>query len=189
MLILASASPRRKQILESMKLSFEIIPSNADESVSSTYLTESIPLVFACKKASAIATSYHNDTIIAADTIVIHNGEIFNKPKDENDAVKTLLTLSGKTHNVITGVCILRLADNLIIRFSETSSVTFKKFNKSTALKYMNLVNVMDKAGAYGIQEYKNMIISSFSGSKTNIMGFPLERFKQIIHKKVLFSI
>jgi septum formation protein len=179
MLILASESPRRKQILESLDLTFKVIPSNADESFNNFFPVEYIPLILAKKKAEKVASIYSDDTIIGADTVVILDGKIFNKPKSKQDAEKILRALSGNTHKVITGVCIKNISENLTVRFSETSFVTFKKLNNDIIKKYMDSVNVMDKAGAYAVQEYGSIVIESFSGSMSNIMGFPIEKFQE----------
>ena len=182
MLILASESPRRKQILESLNLTFKVIPSRADECYNKFFPSENIPIILAYKKAAAVAALYPDDTVVAADTVVIFNDKIFNKPVSPDDAVEILLTLSGNTHKVVTGVCIMILSEKMVVRFSETSFVTFKNLDKSSIKKYMNCVNVMDKAGAYAVQEHKNMVIESFSGSMSNIMGFPKEKFKESLN-------
>ena len=182
MLILASESPRRKQILKSLNLNFKVVPSKADESFDDFYPPENIPLILAYKKAEAVAENYQNDTIIGADTVVIMNGKIFNKPGSKDEAVQTLQTLSGNTHKVITGVCIKNLSDNLIIRFTETSFVTFRKLDNHIISEYISEVNVMDKAGAYAVQEKGSTVIESLSGSISNIMGFPKEKFLESLN-------
>ena len=180
MIILASNSPRRKDLLKSKGIEFKVKPSNIDESAE-YFLPESLPLLLAEKKAKNIATEFPDSIVLAADTVVIYNNQIFNKPLNISNAIDMLMTLSGKTHKVITGVTILHLSNKVSIKFSETSFVEFKQFDKKTAINYTNKVNVLDKAGAYAVQEHRNIIINKITGSKSNVIGLPIKRTIQAL--------
>ena len=180
MIILASNSPRRKALLESKGIEFKVKPSNIDETAE-YFLPESLPLILAEKKAKNIATKFPYSTVLAADTVVIYNDKIFNKPFNISNALDMLMTLSGKTHKVITGITILNVKNNISIKFSEISYVKFKQFNKQTAINYTKNVNVLDKAGAYAVQEYGSIIINKITGSKSNVIGLPIERTIQAL--------
>lgn len=181
MIILASNSPRRKELLKSKGVEFKIIPSNIDETAE-YFLPESLPLILSEKKAANIAEKFPDFTVLAADTVVIYNDEIFNKPSNISHALDMLMTLSGKTHKVVTGVTILNLKKNISIKFSETSLVEFKQFDRQTAVSYTDNVNVLDKAGAYAVQEHRNIIINKITGSKSNVIGLPIERTIQALN-------
>jgi len=175
MLILASQSPRRKSILESMHLEFNILVPNVQEHVQGIFFQD-IPILNAELKADAIAEKHPDSLVLAADTVVEFDGCHFNKPVSEDDAVEMLLTLSGREHHVVTGVCLQQRSKNILTIFADISKVTFKKYDKNTVLEYMQKVNVMDKAGAYAVQEYGSLIIDKIAGSISNVMGLPSEK-------------
>ena len=175
-LILASASPRRKMLLKEAGISFQVVKPDVEELSINDCAKESLPLRNAQKKASAVSEMYPNDIVLGADTVVELNGNIIEKPEDAEHAKKMLMMLSEKKHKVVTGVSILRKSDYTSILFAETSCVKFKNFSAETAEKYMNKVFVLDKAGAYAVQEYGEMIIKKITGSVSNVIGLPVEK-------------
>ncbi len=179
--ILASTSPRRKTILESVIPSFEIIAPCVDESSFTWEKPHShTERVSAMKAEYALSSSGRGGEIlvIASDTIVTYEGRIIGKPADYEDAVLTLTALSGKTHSVVTAVTIIH--DKGMLKratSSEETSVTFRKLDGEAIRKYLSLVEYADKAGSYAVQEYGEMIVASLRGSLTNVIGFPLRKF------------
>ncbi len=177
-IILASGSPRRKQLLELAEISFEIIVSDVDETFPDEISTEQAAMHIAENKAVAVQRSLGNgdeQTIIAADTVVVLNDEILGKPVDREDAIKILKKLSGKTHKVITGVCILSTSCKII--FSEETEVEFNALSKKQIEYYVDNYKPYDKAGAYAIQEWIGVIgIKSIKGDFYNVMGLPVSR-------------
>lgn len=176
-IVLGSNSPRRKELLAGLDIPFvvRVIP-DIDESYPEDLSPEEIPLFIAVKKASAYISSMEKNTLlITADTMVWTDGEPLGKPINREDAIRMLQTLSGKTHQVITGVCILTREKE--IRFSVVSSVTFETLEEEDIIYYINAYHPFDKAGAYGIQEWIGYIgISSITGSFYNVMGLPVQR-------------
>lgn len=183
-IILASASPRRKELLSRFISDFEIIPANIDEVIPDNEETDNIPLLIAEQKAYHIRDNYKNiknkSIIISADTCVIYNNQIFGKPKDKNDAKHMLTVLNGKIHKVITGVCCLILDINKEIKFSSTTDVKFIKSDESIIDKYIETNEYTDKAGAYAIQGLGSILVEKIDGCYDNVVGLPVA---QIIRK------
>ncbi len=182
--ILASASPRRKDLLQLAEIPFEIIVSATDESYPDTLSITDVPAYIAHQKAIAVAhkvgeTQTHQEAcIIAADTIVVIDDIILGKPKDRADAILSLTKLAGKTHQVITGVSILW--KNEIISFSETTLVEFHSLSNDQIAYYVDNYKPYDKAGAYAIQEWIGVIgIKSIQGDFYNVMGLPVSKLVQ----------
>ena len=180
-LILASASPRRAQMLRDTSIPFEVIPADIDEHGIQAPTVAELPERIALAKAECVAARYPNRLILAADTIVCLGNEIFGKPKDMDEAVQTLQRLSGKTHQVITGVALLQGHQREC--WHSVSDVTFHTLAPSEIHAYFGFVNPLDKAGAYAIQEHGEMIISSIVGLKSNIIGLPIEEVLARIHR------
>ncbi len=182
-IILGSKSPRRSQLLQELGLTFSIITPNTDESYPSTLPIEEVPSYIAKNKALAIQDQVNEtDIIITSDTIVTLNNELFGKPKDADDALLMLSKLSGKTHQVITGICIKK--GEQIICDSAVTSVTFRELNNDEILFYIDNYKPFDKAGSYGIQEWIGAAaITSINGSYNNVVGLPthliVEHLKQ----------
>jgi septum formation protein len=174
--ILASGSPRRKQLLDSLGLKFTVVITDTDESYPENLVREEIPLYLSRKKAEAVPDHLIPDHIvIAADTIVWIDGQVMNKPSDEKEAALMLERLSGKTHEVYTGVT-LRDSSKLKSFYSVTS-VTFRDLNKSEIAFYISNYQPMDKAGSYGAQDWIGLIaIESITGSYFNVMGLPVDK-------------
>lgn len=173
---LASASPRRKEILELMKLDFEVATAEADESVGEGLSKGEIGEALAAKKAFALKeklkaeNKFDSETvIIAADTLVWCDGECLGKPSDQNEALEMLAKLSGKAHNVCTGTCIL-YGEKSVSSF-EISDVYMRKISIDTALTYIATGEPLDKAGAYGIQGIGSVLVDRIEGDFFSVMG------------------
>ena len=171
--ILGSNSPRRKEILKEIGLDFSIYPSNIDEDFNKEIDLEDIPVFLAEKKANALKNKLkENDILITADTIVIYKNELLSKPENSYQAKEMLEKLSGKSHKVITGVCLLSKNNKSI--FSSKTIVTFNDLDKFEIEFYINKYKPFDKAGSYGIQEWIGLIgVKKIEGSYTNVVGLP----------------
>lgn len=180
-IILASQSPRRKQLLEWAEVSFEIIVKETDESYPASLPIEEIAIYIAQNKALAVKSSVSADMpILAADTIVVFKKHIIGKPKDREDAVSILTQLSGKKHQVITGVFIFHKEKQ--IAFAETTEVQFHELSRQQIEFYIDNYKPYDKAGAYAIQEWIGVVgIKSISGDFYNVMGLPVSRVVQAL--------
>lgn len=175
--ILASASPRRKELLAGMGIPFEAIPADAEEiSPASGLPAEELVRLNAVRKAGAVAGSHPGSLVIGSDTVVECGGRIFGKPASPGDAVSMLKKLSGRSHRVMTGVALRLKQTNLNRSFTEISQVVFRDLSDETIREYMRLVNVMDKAGAYAVQEHSELILARLDGSLSNVIGLPVER-------------
>lgn len=172
-LILASGSPRRKQLLEMAHVDFEVISADVDETNPPGMPGEDVPVFLAEKKAAVIAAQHPERWVLAADTIVLLDHEILGKPKDDEDAVSILKKLSGRMHTVVTGVCLQR--GNEKHSFSATTEVYFRKLSDEQIRFYVEIYHPMDKAGAYAIQEYIGVSgIEKINGDYYNVMGLPV---------------
>lgn len=174
-LILASKSPRRQELLRSLEVDFEIRTKDVDEDFPEDLDPNLVAEFLAIKKSEAFEALAENELILTSDTTVICNGKILNKAADYNEAFGMIEMLSGKSHEVITGVC-LRTSDQRIT-FSETTRVTFATLTTAEIDHYIKKYQPFDKAGAYGIQEWIGMIgIEKIEGDFYNVMGLPLHR-------------
>ena len=171
--ILGSNSPRRKEILKEIGLDFSVYPSNIEENFNEDIKLKDVPVFLAEKKANAIKNKLkENDILITADTTVIHNNELLSKPENILQAKEMLNKLSGKSHKVITGVCLL--SKNKKCTFSCETIVTFNNLEIKEIEFYINKFKPFDKAGSYGIQEWIGLIgIEKIEGSYTNVVGLP----------------
>ena len=183
-LILASSSPRRKQILERIGLKFEIIPPNIDESHLSVKMKPEEYCISLAKNKTMKISQYHpNALVIGADTIVSLNNNILNKPKDHINAKKMLSMLSGKTHQVHTGICMNWMEKNIRNSFNEVSQVTFRKLDEKEITYYIKNYKPYDKAGSYGIQGWSSLFVKNIQGCHDNIVGFPISRIHAELKK------
>ena len=180
-LILASASPRRKELLASLGVAFEIIPAEVTEHESPDADPREMVRHNAALKADWVAARHPDATIIGADTTVFIDRTVLNKPRDLTEARAMLKLLAGRTHTVFTGLAIRRQRDGLKLDTGVASEVTFKAFDDATIDLYLSRVHTLDKAGGYAIQEQGELIIAGFTGSLTNIVGLPLEEVKQLL--------
>lgn len=174
--ILASASPRRSALLR------EAGPAFADMRIMTSHVEEGDdPLENAMRKAAAVARLNPRAIVIGADTVIRFEGEIIGKPADLEDAKRILAKLSGHTHDVATGVCVRCVEADYLVRFEEATHVTFRTLSPEIIDDYIQAVDVLDKAGAYAIQEHGEDIIESIDGSLTNVIGLPVERLKETV--------
>jgi len=182
-IILASKSPRRKQLLEESGFSFEVKVHDTDESYAASLSPREVAEYVALQKASAMRHVLHNDEIIlAADTIVTADGVIFGKPKDYDDAFRILTLLSGKRHEVITGVCLLSKNKKKV--FSSVSGVYFAELSAAEIDFYIKKFHPYDKAGAYGIQEWIGLCkIEKIEGLYSTIVGLPIADIYKALSK------
>ena len=175
-IILASQSPRRKELLHLAEIDFEVIVADTDESFPMGLSFEETAIHIAKNKALAVAEKREPDKIIlAADTIVICDNKIIGKPIDRENAIELITALSGNTHQVITGVCIIHRDKKT--SFADTTSVTFHTLSQAQIIYYVDKYKPYDKAGAYAIQEWIGAIgIKNINGDFYNVMGLPISR-------------
>jgi septum formation protein len=177
-IILASSSPRRQYLLSEIGLTFTIEKPEVDESFPSTMPLDQVPRYLALKKAEYFRLRMKDEIIITADTVVILGNRILNKPSDRTEAIEMLTALSGKTHLVVTGVCILSKEKEET--FDDTTEVTFKKLIPQEIEFYVDHYKPFDKAGAYGAQDWIGMVaIEKIVGSYFNVMGLPVHLVHQ----------
>ena len=181
--ILASASPRRKELLLKLFDKFTIEPADIEEALPEDIGAEFAPLFLSAAKANKVASRHREDLVIAADTIVVWNGEILGKPRDEADAARMLRLLSGTTHKVLTGCCISLKGEN--VGFTVESYVTFYPLTDREIDDYVKSGEPMDKAGAYAIQGEGAFLVESIEGDYYNIVGLPIARLKREIEQLV----
>lgn len=198
--ILASASPRRRELLTQVGLEFEVVVSDADENIKESLSPDELVKRLSLIKATAVRdrgtvllsrepvteepSPCHPCGIIGADTIVYHEGVVLGKPKSKEDAFRMLRSLSGATHSVFTGVTIL-LPEETICFHNETK-VTFDTLSDEEIIRYIESGEPMDKAGAYGIQGLGGAFVTSIEGEYANVVGFPIGEFCHILRERKL---
>ena len=173
-LILASASPRRRELLASLGLTFEVVPSDADETLEPIALPEAVAAL-ALRKARAVAAARRAGLIVAADTIVVIDGQTLGKPADRAEARSMLQTLRGRTHEVMTGVAVLDAASGRHATETVISRVTMAAYSDAAIDAYVAGGEPLDKAGAYAIQGAGGTLVAGLKGSRSNVVGLPLE--------------
>ena len=176
-IILASGSPRRKQLLEQIDLEFEVVPSQIYEDFSLNLSPTDFVEYYAQEKAKDVANSHPDKWVIGADTIVVFESHILGKPKNEKDSFQMLKRLSGNTHQVITGVSIQNIKQDISDSFHERTNVTFNTLSDNIINYYIKTYKPFDKAGSYGIQDWFSVCVNRIDGCFYNVMGFPLSRF------------
>ena len=176
-IILASGSPRRKQLLEQIDLEFEVVPSQIYEDFSLNLSPTDFVEYYAQEKAKDVANSYPDKWVIGADTIVVFESHILGKPKNEKDSFQMLKRLSGNTHQVITGVSIQNIKQDISDSFHERTNVTFNTLSDNIINNYIKTYKPFDKAGSYGIQDWFSVCVNRIDGCFYNVMGFPLSSF------------
>ena len=176
-IILASGSPRRKQLLEQIDLEFEVVPSQIYEDFSLNLSPTDFVEYYAQEKAKDVANSYPDKWVIGADTIVVFESHILGKPKNEKDSFQMLKRLSGNTHQVITGVSIQNIKQDISDSFHERTNVTFNTLSDNIIKYYIETYEPFDKAGSYGIQDWFSVCVNRIDGCFYNVMGFPLSSF------------
>lgn len=174
-LILASSSPRRKELLENLHLTFEISGSNVDESFSEDLKPEDAVMELASRKARFVAKNVQGAFVIGSDTVVVQGGEILGKPENTEEAFRMLKELSGKTHTVYTGVSIISSLSNEI-QFYEKTDVTFWELSNEEIDTYIKSGEPFDKAGGYGIQGFGSFLVREIKGDYYTVVGLPVSR-------------
>ncbi len=177
-LILASASPRRAELLRQLELAFKVVPSAATEVFDEQLSPLELCQLNAHHKARAVAKKIPDDLVLGADTLVFLGREIFGKPRDLDEAKQMLMKLQGRTHQVVTGVSLIHLRAHRERLFAVSTDVTFLPLTMEQIGDYLSKINPLDKAGAYAIQEHGEMIVSEISGSYSNVVGLPVERLQ-----------
>jgi septum formation protein len=180
-LILASASPRRRELLAGLGLAFEVIIAPVEEHEEASTAPHVMVAHNAALKADWVAARRSEALVLGADTTVFIDGTVLNKPYNGTEARAMLRRLSGRTHTVFTGLALRRAADGLRCDDCAVSEVTFHVLDEATIEAYLAQVNTLDKAGGYAIQEHGEMIVAGYTGSLTNIIGLPLENVKQLL--------
>jgi septum formation protein len=180
-LILASASPRRRELLEGIGLPFTIVPAEVTEHEAPDADPREMVRHNAALKADWVAERYPDVTVIGADTTVFVDRTVLNKPRDLPHARAMLRMLSGRTHTVFTGLAVRRKKDGLKLDLGVASDVTLRVLDEATIDLYLSRVHTLDKAGGYAIQEHGELIVASYTGSLTNIVGLPVEEMKQLL--------
>jgi septum formation protein len=178
LLILASASPRRSELLRLLRPRFQIVPSPVAETHGELWSAGELARVNACRKARAVSQQFPDALIIGVDTLVAVETTIFGKPRTRAEARRMLAFLQGRTHQVTTGVCLVHWRACRKRVFFDQTDVTFRALTPAQIRRYHQKVNPLDKAGAYGIQEMGGELVESISGSFTNVVGLPLEKLR-----------
>jgi septum formation protein len=176
--ILASASPRRSELLRQLGVDFEVIPSRAPESESEHLSPGELCSLNAYRKARLISKHHPDALVIGMDTVVALESKVLGKPRDMDEAFQMMRWLQGQTHRVLTGVCMIHLRTHKQKIFVEQTVVTFRPLNEDQIRNYYQHVNPLDKAGAYAIQENGDQIVANVQGSYTNVVGLPIERLQ-----------
>jgi septum formation protein len=176
-IVLASASPRRKQLLEAAGYHVECIVSGAEEIEDHAYSPADLALENASRKAEIVAGNLPDRIVIAADTVVWKEGRFFGKPSDLADAFRMLKNLTGHTHEVVTGV-VIHVPGSPAMKFAESSLVTFHPLDDEEIRSYLESIHPLDKAGAYAAQDDNGQIIKKIEGSVSNVVGLPVERVR-----------
>lgn len=183
-MILASKSPRRKELLGVISKDFEIIPAVGDENIPDGTEPKDAVIMLACQKAKEIAAAHKGEVIVAADTIVVIDNKILGKPRSEAHAAEMLGKLSGRMHTVYTGVCVI-FADGTSESFAERTDVEFYPLTESEISDYIATGEPMDKAGAYGIQEQGALLVKRIFGDFYNVMGLPISRLSRVLRGRI----
>ena len=177
-LILASASPRRAELMKLLQVAFQILPGDAAEVAHEHLSPLEICQLNAYRKARAVAKKIPDALVIGADTLVFLGGQILGKPRTPAEAERMLARLQGRTHQVVTGVCLIHLRAHRERVFAVSTDVLFHPLDAGQIRGYLKKIQPLDKAGAYAIQEFGEYIIEEISGSYTNVVGLPVERLR-----------
>lgn len=190
-ILLASQSPRRKQLMELLPWEFKVYTKSVDEVIDETLSPECNVQELAKQKAQIVADQYCDNWVIGADTVVCYQGRIIGKPKDEIEAKEILRLLSGQTHQVYTGVALIHKKLQIIKTFYKETKVTMQILSEEEIQEYLDTKEPLDKAGAYGIQGYGARYISGIEGDYYNVMGLPvhelytqLNQIVSLVHKE-----
>lgn len=182
-IILASGSPRRREIFTKLGINFQYVTANVDESFNPALPIEDEIMRVAATKAYSVSAIYEEAFIIGADTIVVLGGEIIGKPKDKYGAQNILSKLSNRKHEVFTGVAVINKKNKICERFYEKTDVYFKKLTNELINWYIDSEEPMDKAGAYGIQGKGSLLVEKIDGNYDNVMGLPAGKLLETFGK------
>jgi septum formation protein len=186
-LILASASPRRKSLLQDLGLDFEVIKAEVEEKPVAGETAQEFVLRAACDKAGEISRTNVECWVLGADTIVVHDNKILGKPVDADEALEILQTLSGRSHLVHTGFCLMNEKEKISVSRVVTTEVCFYPFSQDIAAAYVATGEPLDKAGAYGIQGRGGFLVEKVEGSYTNVVGLPMfEVVEELLRYRVV---
>ena len=183
-LVLASRSPRRFDLLTGMGFEFEVVP--ADEGAEKGVTHEdphALPEIVARRKCDEVAAKHPSSIVVAADTVVILDGDILNKPADDEEAKRYLSRLSGRTHTVVTGVAVQRRSDGIDLAASEITRVTFRELTEEEIAAYVATGEGRDKAGSYAVQGLGAGLIRSIDGCYYNVVGLPVALLCELLRK------
>lgn len=175
-LVLASSSPRRRELLQAAGAEFIAVPAGCAELRDASLGLAGLVTENARAKALEVAVKHPQSVVLGADTLVWLEGQVLGKPTDLEDARRMLRTLSGRVHEVATGVYLLRMEPRQQVEFHEITRVRFRVLEERVIEDYLGAVDVLDKAGAYALQERGEMIIETVEGSRSNVVGLPVER-------------
>ncbi|MBI4663251.1 MAG: septum formation protein Maf [Verrucomicrobia bacterium] len=177
-LILASASPRRAELMRQLNLDFQVITSEVPEVDHRQLTAGEIAQINAYRKARSVSKRFPDYLVLGADTVVSLGVRLFGKPADLGEARRMLETLQGQTHQVVTGVCLVSLRHRRERLFAEITDVSFRPLTAQQITEYLAAINPLDKAGAYAIQERGDALVQDIDGSFSNVVGLPLERLR-----------
>jgi septum formation protein len=178
-IVLASASPRRAELLRELDVEFEVVPGRAKETQPEHLTPSEACLLNAYHKARAVAKKFPDALVIGADTEVVLGRRVFGKPRNMKDAHAMLTALSGKSHQVITGVCLIHLRHHVQRLFLDQTIVRFRDLSSEDISDYLSKIHPLDKAGAYAIQEHGDDIVENIEGSFSNVVGLPVDRLRE----------
>ena len=182
-IILASASPRRKSLMDVLGLNFEIKVSDCEENIDVSHNVHDIVMSLSLQKAQSVAkTTDEKCIIIGADTVVSYGNEILGKPKNIDDAIRMLKLLSGKTHSVYTGFTIIDTSDNSTITDYEKTDVKFRELTEKEIIEYVNTNDPLDKAGSYSIQGTASSFVEKLNGDYNNVVGLPIYKLSKYLY-------
>lgn len=185
--VLASKSPRRKELLNKIGINAQVIPSNVDEDAYKGLEAEKMVMQLSFVKAADVARSFRKNTfVIGADTCVCLEGKIFGKPESKDDAKRMLEELSGKTHQVYTGYCVIDCGNGKSVSRCAVTNVTFKELTESEIEAYVETGEPLDKAGAYGIQEKGAVFVEKIDGDYSNVVGLPLSPLYKLFKEEFM---
>jgi septum formation protein len=178
-LILASASPRRRELLRLLDVTFQVVTSAVPEFHDEQFTAREIAQLNAYRKARAVAKKHPDALVLGADTLVCRGTKLFGKPANHEEAYRMLKELAGHTHQVVTGVCLMHLRRHRQRTFSDITDVRFRPLQPADIRRYLAQMDPLDKAGAYAIQDGGELIIEEISGSFSNVVGLPVERLRR----------
>lgn len=182
-IVLASGSPRRREIMEKYNIDLIVEKSNVDENINRGETPEQVSMTLSLIKALDVSNRFPKDIVIGADTIVVVDGKILGKPKGKEDAYDMLNMLSGRIHEVITGVALIKADMNIKIIDYEKTRVKFRKLTDDMIYRYIGTNEPFDKAGAYAIQGVGQILVENIDGCFFNVVGLPLTKIDKLLSK------